>query len=170
MFIELPIAKGASAVGATREGDHADMPLLRSLGRLIIGRFYKHVSPTALRTFALLLGAMTFTLRAAELPPAEAASLLEKLQQHRAKFPALTSDFTEEKTTHLLNKPMTGTGTLAFQAPNKFRRELKGKNPSLTVSNGEKLWIYYPNFKEAELYTMGQRQVFDDSIAALMLL
>lgn len=35
------------------------------------------------------------------------------------------------------------------------------------MSDGEKLWIYYPNFKEAELYTLGQRQFFDDSIAAL---
>ena len=39
--------------------------------------------------------------------------------------------------------------------------------PSLTVSDGAKLWIYYPAFKEAELYTLGQRQFFDDSIAAL---
>ena len=107
------------------------------------------------------------SLYAAELPPAETAALIEKLQAHRAKFPSLTADFTEEKTTHLLNKPLTGNGTIAFQTPNKFRRELKGANPSVTVSNGVKLWIYYPNFKEAELYTLGQRQFFDDSIAAL---
>ena len=85
----------------------------------------------------------------------------------RESSPRLTADFTEEKTTHLLNKPLTSKGTIAFQSPNKFRRELKGSSPSLTVSNGEKLWIYYPNFKEAELYTLGQRQFFDDSIAAL---
>ena len=117
---------------------------------------------------ALLAGLLCAgSLRAAELAPAEATALLEKLQQHRAKFPTLTADFTEEKTTHLLKKPLTGNGTIAFQTPNKFRRELKGSNPSVTVSNGEKLWIYYPNFKEAELYTLGQRQFFDDSIAAL---
>jgi hypothetical protein len=52
----------------------------------------------------------------------------EKLQRHRAKFPSLTADFTEEKTTHLLNKPLIGNGTIAFQTPNKFRRELKGNN------------------------------------------
>ena len=142
------------------------MPLLRSLGRLA-GGFYKHAVPTVLRTLALVFGAMTIAARAAELPPAEATALLEKLQAHRAKFPALTADFTEEKTTHLLNKPLTSQGTIAFQTPNKFRRDIKGGSPSVTVSNGEKLWIYYPNFKEAELYTLGQRQFFDDSIAAL---
>jgi outer membrane lipoprotein-sorting protein len=35
------------------------------------------------------------------------------------------------------------------------------------VSNGQKLWIYYPNFKEAELYMLGQRAFFDEAIAAL---
>ena len=56
---------------------------------------------------------------------------------------------------------------LSFQVPNKFRRELRGTSPSLTVSNGQKLWIYYPKFNEAELYSLGQRAFFDDAIAAL---
>ena len=105
--------------------------------------------------------------RAADLPPAETQTLLKSLQEHRAKFPSLTADFTEEKTTHLLTKPLTSEGTISFLVPNKFRREVKGSSPSLTVSDGAKLWIYYPAFKEAELYTLGQRQFFDDSIAAL---
>jgi outer membrane lipoprotein-sorting protein len=82
------------------------------------------------------------------------------------KFPSLTADFAEEKTTHLLTKPLVAQGTIAFQTPNKFRRELKGNTPSITVTDGAKLWIYYPSFKTAELYTLGQRQFFDDSIAA----
>jgi outer membrane lipoprotein-sorting protein len=106
-------------------------------------------------------------LLSAELSSAETETLLKNLQEHRAKFPSLTADFTEEKTTHLLASPLTSKGTIAFQVPNKFRRELKGNSPSLTVSNGQKLWIYYPNFKEAELYTLGERAFFDDSIAAL---
>ena len=105
---------------------------------------------------------------AAELSPTDTAVLLQKLKEHRAKFPSLTADFTEEKTTHLLTKPLVAQGTIAFQTPNKFRRELKGNTPSITVTDGAKLWIYYPSFKTAELYTLGQRQFFDDSIAALI--
>ena len=120
-----------------------------------------------MRLLFLVLLATSACTWAADLPPAETQALLKSLQEHRAKFPALTADFTEQKTTHLLTKPLTSEGTLSFQVPNKFRREVKGSSPSLTVSDGAKLWIYYPAFKEAELYTLGQRQFFDDSIAAL---
>lgn len=116
---------------------------------------------------ALCFLLLTLALRAADLTPAETQALLKNLQEHRAKYPSLSADFVEERTSHLLNKPITSEGNIAFQVPNKFRREVTGKSPSLTVSNGQKLWIYYPNFKEAELYTLGQKAFFDDSIAAL---
>lgn len=66
-----------------------------------------------------------------------------------------------------MQKPLNTGGTIAFTAPNLFRRELRGSSPSTTVSDGKELWIYYPNFKEAERYTLGERAFFDDSIAAL---
>jgi chaperone LolA len=115
----------------------------------------------------LLLLLIPPVARAAELPPAETTQLLAKLQEHRTKFPSLTADFTEEKTSHLLEKPLISSGTIAFQIPNKFRRELKGNSPSLMISNGQKLWTYYPNFKEAEVYNLGQRSFFDQAIEAL---
>jgi chaperone LolA len=118
-----------------------------------------------LTTLSVLL--VTLPLRAADLPPAETQALLKSLQEQRAKSPSLTADFVEEKTSHLLTKPLVSSGTISFHIPNKFRREVTGKNPSITVSNGQKLWIYYPGFKEAELYTIGQKAYFDDSVAAL---
>jgi chaperone LolA len=111
--------------------------------------------------------AVTLVARAQELSPDEQKTLVAKLQAQRAQLPALSADFSEERTTRLVNKPIVSSGTLAFQAPNKFRREVKGSSPSVAVCNGEELWIYYPAFKEAEHYTLGQRQAFDDSLAAL---
>ena len=120
--------------------------------------------------FKLLLASaavLPLSTRAADLTPTETQSLLKTLEEHRGKSPSLTADFVEEKTTHLLTKPLTSVGTIAFQVPNRFRREVTGRSPSITVSNGQKLWIYYPGFKEAELYTLGQKAYFDDSVAAL---
>jgi len=101
------------------------------------------------------------------MSPAETEALIVKMREHRAKFPSLTADFTEEKITHLLNKPIVMTGSLAFEVPNHFRREVKGNNPSLMVNNGKTLWIYYPNFKEVEVYTLGGMNPLNDAIAAL---
>ena len=104
---------------------------------------------------------------AAELSAPERATLLAQLRDLHQKQPSLQAEFTEQKTTHLLNHPVTSEGTIFFQAPDKFRREVRGKNPSTTVSNGKTLWIYYPNFNEVETYALGQRAFFDDSLAAL---
>jgi outer membrane lipoprotein-sorting protein len=121
-----------------------------------------------MRPFLILVSfVLALPLSAAEMAPAETLALLKSLQEHRAKYPSLSADFVEERTTHLLNKPLVSEGNVAFQSPNKFRRDVTGSSPSLTVSNGQKLWIYYPNFKEAELYTLGQKAFFDDSVAAL---
>ena len=117
--------------------------------------------------FILSLIAFAASAPAQQLSADDEKALLAKLRDQRAQFPALTADFTENRTTHLLNKPIRGSGTIAFHAPGKFRREIKGTSPSLTVCNGTELWIYYPNFSEAEHYTLGRKQFFDDSLAAL---
>ena len=123
------------------------------------------------RLLCLILAALHLLaapVRAAEpLTPAERAALLARLQALHEKSPCFSAAFSEERTSRLLKKPLTSTGTIAFQIPNKFRREMSGSNPSLTVSNGRELWIYYPNFKEAEQYTLGKRAIFDDALAAL---
>jgi outer membrane lipoprotein-sorting protein len=92
---------------------------------------------------------------AQELSADEEKALVAKLQQERAQTPAITAGFTEEKTTRLLKKPIVSSGTLAFQAPNRFRRDLTGNSPSTTVCNGQELWIYYPTMQAAEKYTLG---------------
>jgi outer membrane lipoprotein-sorting protein len=35
------------------------------------------------------------------------------------------------------------------------------------VSNGQQLWIYYPNFKSAERYSLGKRSPLDSVIASI---
>ena len=79
----------------------------------------------------------------------------------------MQADFREEKTIRLMTKPVVSSGRVWFERPNKFRREVKGKSPSITVSNGRDLWIYYPNFKSAEHYALGKRSPADAAIAAI---
>ena len=125
---------------------------------------------SAFRVAALICPVLLLLSRfaaAAEMQPAEKAGLMARLKELREKHPALRADFVEEKMSHLLNKPLSTEGTMEFSIPDKFRRVVKGNNPSTTISNGKVLWIYYPKFKEAELYTLGQHSFFDDSMQAL---
>ena len=67
----------------------------------------------------------------------------------------------------LMKKPVVSSGTVWFQPPNKFRREVKGNSPSVSVSDGRELWIYYPNFKSAEHYPLGKGSPLDATVAAI---
>lgn len=105
--------------------------------------------------------------QAESLAPNDLKALLNRIREKRAAAPQVHADFEEEKTIRLMNKPIISTGKVWFQPPNKFRREVKGNSPSLTVSDGAQLWIYYPKFQSAEHYTLGRRSPLDAGIAAI---
>jgi outer membrane lipoprotein carrier protein len=101
--------------------------------------------------------------RAAPLSEAELKNLLAAIRQNRTT----RADFQEERMIQLMRKPVVSSGTVWFQPPNKFRREVKGNSPSVTVSDGRELWIYYPNFKSAERYPLGKGSPLDATVAAI---
>lgn len=107
------------------------------------------------------------SLRAEPLAPADVKTLLGRIREKRAAAPQVHADFQEEKTIRMMNKPVVSAGKVWFQAPNKFRREVKGNSPSITVSDGTQLWIYYPKFQSAEHYSLGKRSPLDAGIAAI---
>src|SRR3984893_13716065 len=109
----------------------------------------------------------TVRAHAEPLSPADLKSLLAQIQDKRGAAPQMQADFQEEKFIHLMTKPIMSAGKVWFQAPDKFRREVKGNSPSVTVSDGHQLWIYYPNFKSAEHYSLGKRSPVDAAIAAV---
>jgi len=97
------------------------------------------------------------------LSTSELKDLLARIRENRIT----QADFEEQRFLRLMKKPIASSGRVWFQPPNKFRREVKGNSPSLTVSNGQQLWIYYPNFKSAEYYSIGARSPLDSIIAAI---
>src|SRR5437773_12142367 len=100
----------------------------------------------------LAIVAMTFIATSAPLSDAELKNLLAAIRQNRTT----QADFQEERVIRLMKKPIVSSGTVSFQPPNKFRREVNGNSPSISVSDGRDLWIYYPNFKSAERYPLGK--------------
>lgn len=106
-------------------------------------------------------------VKAEPLSPADVKALLERVREKRVASPHMQADFQEEKAMRLMNKPIVSAGKVWFQAPNKFKREVKGSAPSITVSDGQQLWIYYPNFKSAERYALGKRSPLDSAVATI---
>jgi outer membrane lipoprotein carrier protein len=104
-----------------------------------------------------------FMAQAAPLSDADLKNLLAAIRQNRTT----RADFQEERVMLLMKKPVVSSGTVWFQPPNKFRREVKGNAPSVTVSDGRELWIYYPNFKSAERYPLGKGSPLDATVAAI---
>src|SRR5205809_706285 len=116
-------------------------------------------------TFLIALAVMG--VRADPLSPTDVKNLLGRIRDRRVTTPNLQADFQEERKVHLLDEPIASSGKVWFQAPNKFRREIKGNAPSITVSDGQQLWIYYSKFQSAEHYSLGKRSPLDPGIAAI---
>src|SRR5436309_13267739 len=117
----------------------------------------------ALMYAMLALVAVTLVGRAAPVSEAELKHLLAAIRQSRTT----QADFQEERMIRLMKKPVLSSGTVWFQPPNKFRREVKGNSPSVSVSDGRDLWIYYPNFKSAERYPLGKGSPLDATVTAI---
>jgi outer membrane lipoprotein-sorting protein len=125
------------------------------------------VSVRAGRSVRLLLTALLVAvsaLNAEELSSKEAEAFLSRLSASRAGS-AMQADFREERRLALMNKPVIETGTLSFLPPDKFRRQVEGG--SLTVCDGDSLWLYYPQFGEAERYTLSANRPLRESVAAM---
>src|SRR5881394_2807355 len=119
-----------------------------------------------MRTALLLIhlfAALTCIANSAPLSEADLKNLLAGIRQNRSN----QADFQEQRMIRLMKKPILSAGKVWFQPPNKFRREVKGNSPSLTVSDGRQLWIYYPSFKSAERYPLGKGSPLDSTVAAI---
>jgi outer membrane lipoprotein-sorting protein len=128
------------------------------LSGLAVPRARRSICLTAL--FFLIIAPMA---DAEALSEADVKNLLARIRENRIT----QADFQEQRMIRLMKKPILSSGKVWFQPPNKFRREVKGSSPSLTVSDGRQLWIYYPNFKSAERYPLGKGSPLDSTVAAI---
>jgi outer membrane lipoprotein-sorting protein len=103
-------------------------------------------------------------LNAQELSSKEVEAFLSRLSESRGGA-AMQAKFREERRLALMDKPVIETGTVSFLPPDRFRRQVHGG--SLTLCDGEVLWLYYPQFGEAEKYTLSSNRPLRESVAAM---
>jgi outer membrane lipoprotein-sorting protein len=115
----------------------------------------------------LLAVVLTPSLNASPLTQSDVDQLIQKLQALHESKPSFSANFREERHNPMLKDPVVNEGKVWFTLPDKIRREIDGKTPSTTVIDGKKMSIYYPNFKEVEVYDMEKRPMLKDSISAI---
>jgi outer membrane lipoprotein-sorting protein len=116
-----------------------------------------------MRQLLLLLFAIP-ALHAQELSVKEVDALLSRLSESRGGS-AMQANFREERRLALMAKPIIESGVVSFLPPDKFRRQVEGG--SLTVCDGDTLWLYYPQFGEVEKYTLSSNRPLRESISAM---
>jgi outer membrane lipoprotein-sorting protein len=70
----------------------------------------------------VFVAALTCITNSAPVSEAQLKNLLAAIRQNRST----PADFPEQRVIRLMKNPVQSSGTVWFQPPNKFRREVKG--------------------------------------------
>jgi len=67
-----------------------------------------------------------------------------------------SADFVQTRTLQTLTEPLTTTGHLDFQMPDKFRWVIGRPARTIALREEQKMYVIYPLLKRAELYPLGK--------------
>lgn len=105
-----------------------------------------------MKTLLLILLLAPVAAIADPLSDSDTSALIARIAASRAGR-TVQADFVESKTLPMWKSPVVEAGTIAFEPPNRFLRKTK----NLVVCDGTTLWMYYPEFQQAEKYPLGGR-------------
>jgi len=91
--------------------------------------------------------------------PASADALKDALARLQARYETtrtISADFRQSIESPTLATPLQSKGTMAFEKPNRMRWEYEAPDPQLIVGDGETLWIYQPEDKQAIKAPLGE--------------
>lgn len=69
-----------------------------------------------------------------------------------------SADFVQTRTLKSLTQPLTATGRVWFEAPNRFRWELGKPARTIAVRQPEQMLLVYPRLKRVERYPLNQAE------------
>jgi len=103
--------------------------------------------------WSLMLGVWSFGAQAAETN-----SVLTSWLNAQTNIHAWSADFTQTRILKSLTQPLTATGHVWFEAPNRFRWELGHPPQTIAVRGPEEMLVIYPRLKHAERYPLAGDQ------------
>jgi outer membrane lipoprotein-sorting protein len=103
--------------------------------------------------FCLVLGLGSFGARAADTN-----SVLSAWLDAQTNIQTWSADFTQTRVLKSLTQPLTASGHVWFEAPNRFRWELGNPPQTIAVRGPEEMLVIYPRLKHAERYPLAGDQ------------
>jgi len=116
---------------------------------------------------SILVGIAPLACYASPMTQSDIDQLVQKLEALHNTQPSLQANFREERHLAMLKDPVVNEGKVWFTLPDKIRREIGGRTPSTTVTDGKKVSIYYPNYQQLEVYDLEKRPIIKDTMRAL---
>lgn len=102
-------------------------------------------------------GQETLAPRDPEVAPEDRLNLLvERIRVESAKRASMEADFTQLKTSSLLQEPLESMGVFSFQAPDRARWEYLEPDPISLVIRGEEMITWYRDLERAERIGVGR--------------
>ncbi len=89
-----------------------------------------------------------------EVSPADKQKIFEKLKELSKDTYAIIATVNQEKQLVMLKEKIYVDGTVIMKKPNMFRWEMVRPGKSITVIDGEEMTVYYPESKEAQMYSL----------------
>ena len=82
--------------------------------------------------------------------------IVESVDAMRARVKDVTADFTQQKHTILLKKPLTSTGVVTI-VESQMRWDTRKPRRVTMYADGKELWIYYPDQQKREIYKTSKK-------------
>jgi outer membrane lipoprotein-sorting protein len=96
-------------------------------------------------------------------------SVLSSWLGAQSQLQSWEADFVQTRTLKTLTQPLTATGHLWFQAPNRFRWEVRKPAPTIALRTADELLVMYPKLQRVERFPLSGSQVgpWRDALALL---
>lgn len=103
------------------------------------------------RLLALPLAAALLAAAAPPPPPGDAGGWLERLQRRLDGVRAFRARFVQEYEPRAFSRRQEERGVVTFRRPDRMRWEYRWPDEKLALCDGERVWVYYPAEKRAEV-------------------
>ena len=101
------------------------------------------------------------------VPPSQQPAAWQRFEAAHRGISNFVANVVQTKTMTVFQQPVVSEAKLWFARPNRFRWEVVKPAPSLTVSDGSFLSMYYPEFKQVERYPLKDPRLGSGPVKAI---